>query len=128
MGDHRLLKRVMSGELENAGKSGPGGEEKEWTDCVTDVLRLFGVTGDWRTAALDPGAWYNTVHEGGCRFMATWVREEENASNQRQKKREAEETDKVEVAPRVTVASLRRFQTTLIGPTQGLPKRRRLCR
>ena len=56
--------------------------------------------------------------------MAAWVREEENASNQRQKKREAEEADKVEVAPGVTVASLRRFQTALIGPTQGLPKRR----
>ena len=68
----------------------------------------------------------NKVHEGGCRFMAAWVREEENASNQRQKKREAEEADKVEVAPGVTVASLRRFRTALIRPTnQGLPKRRR---
>ena len=54
MCDHRLPKRVMSGELENAGKRGPGGKEKEWTDCVADDLRLFGVTGDWRTAALDP--------------------------------------------------------------------------
>ena len=26
MGDHRLPKRVMSGELENAGKRGPGGK------------------------------------------------------------------------------------------------------
>ena len=61
--------------------------------------------------------------------MAAWVREEENASNQRQKKkREAEEADKVEVAPGVTVVSLKRFRTALIGPTQGLPKRRRLCR
>ena len=95
---------------------------------ITGVFRrLFGVTGDWKTAALDPGAWYNTVQEGGCRFMAAWVREEENASNQRQKKRDAEEADKVEVAPGVTVASLRRFRTALIGPTQGLPKRRRLC-
>ena len=117
MGDYRLPKRVMSGELENAGKRGPGGKEKEWTNCVADDLRLFG-----------PGAWYTTVQEGGCRFMAAWVREEENASNQRQKKGEEEEADKVEVAPRVTVASLRRFRTALIGPTQGLPERRRLCR
>ena len=51
--------------------------------------------------------------------MAAWVREEENVSNQRQKKREAEEADKVEVAPGVTVASLRRFRTAFIGPTQG---------
>ena len=87
VGDHRLPKRVVSGELENAGKRGPGGKEKEWTDCVADDLRLFGVTGDWKTAALDPGAWYNTVQEGGCRFMAAWVREEENASNQRQNRR-----------------------------------------
>ena len=28
MGDHRLPKRVMSGELEKAGKRGPGGKEK----------------------------------------------------------------------------------------------------
>ena len=87
---------------------------------MADDLRLFGVTGDWRTAALDPGAWYNIVHEGVCRFMAAWVREEENAFNQRQKKRE--EADKVEVAPGVTVASLRRFRTALIGPTRELPK------
>ena len=101
MGDHRLRKRVMPGKLESVGKRGPGGEEKEWTDCVADDLWLFGVTGDWSTTALDPGAWYNTVHEGGCRFMAAWVREEENASNQRQKKRKSEEADKVEVVPGV---------------------------
>ena len=29
MGDNRLPKRVMSGELENAGKRGPGGKGKE---------------------------------------------------------------------------------------------------
>ena len=79
-------------------------------------------------AALDTEVWYSAVHEGGCRFMAAWVKEEENASGQRQEKREAEEADKVEVAPGVTVASLRRFRAALIGPTQGLTERRRLCR
>ena len=69
MGDHRLPKRVMSGELENAGKRGPGGKEKEWTECVAEDLRLFGITGDGSTDTLDPGVWYNTVREGGCRFM-----------------------------------------------------------
>ena len=59
--------------------------------------------------------------------MATWMTEEKNAASQLQK-REAKEADKVEVAPGVTVASLRRFRTALIGPTQGPPKRRRLCR
>ena len=44
-----------------------------------------------------------------------------------QREREAEEADKVEVAPGVTVASLRRYRAALVGPTQGIPKRRRLC-
>ena len=127
MGDRRLPKRVMSGELENAGKRRPGGKEKQWTDCVAENLRLFGITGDWNTAALDPGACYSTVSEGGCRFMAAWVKEEDKASQHRQRKREAEEADKVEVVPGVTVSSLRRFRVALIGPTQVLPKRRRLC-
>ena len=127
MGNHKLPKRVMSGELENAEKRGPGGKEKEWTDCVADYLRLFGITRDWSAAALDPGVWYSTVHKDGCRFMAAWVKGQENASNQRQKKREAKEADKVDVAPGMTVASLRRFRSALIGPTQGLSKRRRLC-
>ena len=122
-------RRSFRESLSNAGKRGPGGKEKEWTDCVADDLRLFGITGDWSTAALDPWLWYSAVHEGGCRFMAAWwVKKKENASSHRQKKREAEEADKVEVAPGVTVASLRRFRAALIGPTQGLTKRRRLCR
>ena len=60
--------------------------------------------------------------------MAAWVKGEEDASSKhRQRKREAEdEPDKVEVAPGVTVASLRRFRAALIGLTQGLPKRYRL--
>ena len=94
---------------------------------MAENLRLFGVTGNWSTAALDPGVWYSTVREGGCRFMAAWVKEEEKVSEHRQRRREAEEADNVEVAPGVTVASLRRFKVALIGPTQGLPKRRRLC-
>ena len=37
----------IDGKLENAGKRGPGGKDKEeWTDCVADDLQLFGVTGD----------------------------------------------------------------------------------
>ena len=95
---------------------------------MAEDRRLFGITGDRSTAALDPGVWHSTVREWGCRFIAAWVTEEEKASEHRESKREAEKTDKVEVAPGVTVASLRRFRAALIGPTQGLPKRRRLCR
>ena len=60
--------------------------------------------------------------------MAVRVREKEKAPENRQMKSEAERADKVEVAPGVTVASLRRFRAASIGPTQGLPKRRRLRR
>ena len=56
--------------------------------------------------------------------MAAWVKEEENMSDHRQRKREAEEAGKIEAAPGVTAASSRRFRNALIGPTQGLPKRR----
>ena len=56
------------------------------------------------------------------------VREEEMASENRQRKREREETNKVKLTPGATGASLRRVRATLIGPTQGLPERRRLCR
>ena len=30
------------------------GKEKEWTDCVAYGRRVFSITGDWNTAALDP--------------------------------------------------------------------------
>ena len=111
----------MSRELENAGRRGQGGKEKVWTECVTEDLRLFDVEVNCNTAELDPGVWYSTVREGGFRFMAAWVKEEENASKHRQRKIQAEEADNVEVAPGVTVTSLRRFRAALIGPTQGLP-------
>ena len=94
---------------------------------MAEDLRLFGITREWKTAAPDPRAWYSTVREGDCRFVVAWAKEEENASEHRQRKKEEEEADKVEAAPGVAVASLKRFRAALIGPTQGLPKRRRLC-
>ena len=96
--------------------------------CVVEDRRLFGITGDWSTAALDPGVWCSIVRESDCRFMAACVKKEEKASEHRQMKREGEETNKVEVTLGVTITSLRRFRAALIGPSQGLPKRRRLCR
>ena len=41
-------------------------------------------------------------------------KKEEKASKHRQRKREAEEADNVEVAPGVNIASLRRFRAVLI--------------
>ena len=53
--------------------------------------------------------------------MTAWVREEK-------RKGEEKEAEKIEVAPAVTVGSLRRFRTALIGPAQGLPKRHQVRR
>ena len=72
MGDHRLPKKVMLGELKNGRKRGSLRKEKEWTDCVAEDRRLFGITGDWSTAALDPGVWYSTVRAKGA--VGLWPR------------------------------------------------------
>ena len=40
------------------------------TDCVAEDRRLFGITGDCSTAALDPGVWCCIVCGGGGRFIA----------------------------------------------------------
>ena len=47
MGGHKLLKRTMSGEVENAGQRGPGGGE------IMDGLRGKGSSGIWRHGALE---------------------------------------------------------------------------
>ena len=86
-GDHRLPKKVVSGELENAGKRWAEWKKKQRTDCVAEDRRVFGIMGDWRTAALNPGFWFGTVCEVGCRFMAAWAREKGKAPQTWQKKR-----------------------------------------
>ena len=60
--------------------------------------------------------------------MGKWEMEGENTIKTRQRKREGENTDKVNVTPRLTVRSLRRFRPALIGPNQGSLKRRWLRR
>ena len=51
-----------------AGKRGTpwaGGEENKWMDSVAEDRQIFGISGDWSTAAaLDAGVWYNTVWYG----------------------------------------------------------------
>ena len=92
---------------------------------MAEDVRAFGIGGDWKTAALEQGAWDDTVIEGGRRFMAGWMEEEESTAITRQRKREAEEADKV-VASGVTVGQLRRFRAALLGPSLAPLKRRRL--
>ena len=100
---------VMSGEL-----CGPGGKEKGRTDSVAEDRQVFGITGHWSLAALDPGAWCDTLCQGGCRYVVAWAREEEKATEKRPRKRKGGEAGRVQVAPGVTVESLRRFRATFI--------------
>ena len=90
MSDLRSPKRVISGELQNAGKREPGRNEKEWADYMAEDHRLFGITGYWSIAALDPGGWYSTIRERGCRCMAARAKEEEKTSKHRQRKKKAD--------------------------------------
>ena len=89
MSDGRLPKRIVFGNLEGAVRRGPGGKEKEWTDCVKSDIRAFGITGDWKATALKAEEWVDIVTEGGRRFMAAWRKEEVDAARDRQDKREA---------------------------------------
>ena len=50
--------------------------------------------------------------------MAAWVKEDDKASEHRQRKRDADEADRVQVVHGVTAASLRRFRAAPIGPIQ----------
>ena len=126
MDNRKLPRRIMVGTLENPGRHGRGGKEKEWTDCVTDDLRLFGI-GDgegWKTVALDPGKWWEVVMDGGRTFMVAWRKEEERAAEVRRNKRNAEEADTTPIAPGVTAGQLRRFGAALIGPPPPPPPSR----
>ena len=58
--------------------------------------------------------------------MAGWREEVESAAITRQRKREAEEADKVVVASGVTVVQFRRFRVALLGPYLAPLKRRLL--
>ena len=89
MGGGRLPKRIMFGNLEGAVRRERGEKEKEWTDCVQSDIRVFGITGDWKTMASKAEVWVVAVTEGGRRFMAAWREEEEDAARHRQEKREA---------------------------------------
>ena len=101
---HGRRQVTQEGHVGRAGEHGPGERGNNGRTAWQRIVGFFGITGDWSTAALDPWIWYSTLCEGGCGFTAAW-------------ERETEEADKVEVAPGVTVASLRRFRAALIGPT-----------
>ena len=85
----RLRKRIMLRNVEGAVRRGRGGKEKEWTDCVQNDIRAFGITGDWKVMTLNAEVWVEALTEGGRRFIAAWREEYKDAARHRQEKREA---------------------------------------
>ena len=49
--------------------------------------RAFGISRDWEALSLQEDEWYDTVVEGGRRFMDAWRRTEKQASETRQEER-----------------------------------------
>ena len=103
MDARRLPRRIIFGTLDGTRKRGRGGKEKEWVDCVARDVRAFGISEDWEALSLQEDDWYNTVVEGGRKFMDTWRRIEEQASATRQEKRMEKENGNVSVASKVAV-------------------------
>ena len=103
MDARRLPRRIILGTLDGSRKRGRGGKEKEWVDRVARDVRAFGISGDWESLSLQEDDWYNTVVEGGRKFMDAWRRIEEQASETRQEKRTEKEIENVSVAPEVDV-------------------------
>ena len=87
-----MPKRIVSGNREGVVQRGRRGKEKECggqIDCVQSDVRAFGIAGDWKTTALKAEVWFETVTEGGRRFMDVWRKKEVDAARHRQEKREA---------------------------------------
>ena len=99
----RLPRRLHLGKLDGARKRGRGGKEKEWVDCVEKDVRALGILGDWEALSLQEDEWYNTVVEGGRRFMDAWRRIEEQASETRQEKKMERKTGNASVVPKFVV-------------------------
>ena len=76
--DHRLPAERIMGELENAGKRGSGGKEKEWTDCVAGDRRVLASRGTRAPPGktLDPGVRYRAQYPK--RAVGLWPRRRVN--------------------------------------------------
>ena len=72
IGGHRLPQWMMSGKLENAERRARGGEEKEWTDCMTDDIQMLEIRDDWKAGASEPSRWYSMGSERTSRVTIAW--------------------------------------------------------
>ena len=71
-------------------RRGPGGNEKEWIDCVQSNVGDYVLAGDWKVTALEADVWVEIFTEGGHMFMAAWREKEVEASRYCQEERQRE--------------------------------------
>ena len=105
----RLPKRLMDGKLVGGEDPGKGRPEQNWMDCLKDDFQAFGATDGstvdnrltfgvdravWSLAAkMDDGAPWHKVLQGAEKFMASWHKEEEEASRRRATKRDSRDLE-----------------------------------
>ena len=106
----RLPKRLMDGKLVGGEDTGKGRPEQNWMDCLKDDFQAFGATDGstvdnrltfgvdrtvWTLAAkMDDGApRHKGVLQGAETFMASWHKEEEEASRRRATKRDSRDLE-----------------------------------
>ena len=109
-----LILYTRFGELDSvcvfSSHSGKGRPEQNWMDCLKDDFQAFGATDGstvdnrltfgvdravWTLAAkMDDGApWHKGVLQGAEKFMASWHKEEEEASRRRATKRDSRDLE-----------------------------------
>ena len=117
MGDDVWPKQIiMPRKLEGLGQREPGGKEKEWAGCIANHLRVIGTREYWRTPALEPGTWYDTVVDKRERgFMAKGTKGEVTFK-----------AENVVIVPRLIGGELRHLRAALIGQLRGSWKRHRV--
>ena len=111
MGDHK-----SPGPIMQEGKNGGRGEKEKGSG-------YFGIwdRGELECRRSNPWTSYDRVCEEGYRLMALWVREKEQAPENRRRKGEAEKTEKVQV-PSVYCRKLETFPGSVAWTASRTPE------
>ena len=120
MGDDRLPKLVMLGEMEGGARY-LGGQEYDWLKRLQEDLTAFGISTKkkgWEASAKQLGKWYGRVEAGVQRFMEGWHQREGDAKEKRRLKREEQD---VEDSPDIVAEGLKRRRA---GDEESQEKRR----
>lgn len=109
--------------LDNPPKRQQGVQDKNWTNCVADELRI-------REEGLINGEPFHKHERGsdtrwweGVQHQVAWKKGEGRAASTCWRKREEEEVNKILIAPRLTAVLLGRSEVVMVGTPLRLLKR-----